>query len=58
MQTIIDSALKGQDFSKLAKIFSECESRKNGGDLGYLEPGYMSKDFEEAAFALQPGELS
>ena len=46
------------DFSKVAKMFSECDSRANGGNLGYLEPGSTSKAFEEAVFALQQDEMS
>ena len=45
-------------FAEVAKQDSEGPSAKNGGDLGNFERGRMVKPFEEAAFALEPGEIS
>ncbi|CAN8019565.1 unnamed protein product [Ixodes persulcatus] len=45
-------------FEELATQFSDCSSAKNKGDLGTFGRGAMQKPFEEAAFALNVGELS
>ena len=49
----------GKDFAALAKQYSKDEvTKNNGGDLGWFPKGVMAPEFEAAAFALQPGQVS
>src|SRR5580700_7230986 len=43
-------------FAEVAERFSDCKG--NGGDLGWFERGTMVDEFDEAVFALEPGQRS
>ncbi len=58
-EDIIKRIKNGEDFSTLAKEYSDDKgSKENGGDLGYFNTGDMVEEFEEAAYALDVNEYT
>lgn len=56
-EDILKKALEGEDFSQLAKKYSEDGSAEKGGDLGYFAKGDMVAEFEKAAFSLNNSQI-
>src|SRR2546425_3503778 len=58
-EEVLKQAKAGGEFAALAKKNSEDEqSAKNGGDLDYFGRGRMVPEFDQAVFAMQPGQIS
>ncbi|MFZ0244292.1 MAG: SurA N-terminal domain-containing protein [Candidatus Binatus sp.] len=56
---VLKQAQAGGDFAKLAAKYSDDPSNKlQGGDLGTFGRGQMIKPFEDAVFAMQPGQIT
>ncbi|HCN70381.1 MAG TPA: molecular chaperone SurA [Pusillimonas sp.] len=58
LEDIRQRVLAGEDFSDLARRYSEDASAPLGGELGWLSPGETVPPFEQAMDNLEPGEIS
>jgi peptidyl-prolyl cis-trans isomerase SurA len=50
--------VKGEDFSALAKRYSEGSTAQDNGELGEYERGQLSKQLEDAVFSLDKGAIT
>ncbi|CUS85754.1 Parvulin-like peptidyl-prolyl isomerase [Candidatus Kryptonium thompsonii] len=58
-KSILDSIRAGGDFKYFAETYSDDKATaKDGGDLGWVRRGMFVKEFEEAVFRLQEGQIS
>lgn len=58
-RAILDSIKNGGDFEYFARTYSEDRATaSDGGDLGWVRRGLFVKEFEEAVFRLQEGQVS
>ncbi|HYO90558.1 MAG TPA: peptidylprolyl isomerase [Pyrinomonadaceae bacterium] len=58
-EDVLRRARAGENFNALVKEFTdEPNGKEREGDLGWFSRGQMVKPFEDAAFALQPGQIS
>lgn len=51
-------AAKGDDFGDLARVYSDDESKSNGGELGWFAPSDVMDQILVAVKLLKPGEIS
>jgi peptidyl-prolyl cis-trans isomerase SurA len=57
-QDYLNRLKKGEEFSEMAKRYSEGSTAKEGGGLGTFERGQLSKQLEDATFSLNKGGLT
>ncbi len=58
-QGILAALEDGEDFEDLVRQQSvDAATKENGGDLGWFPRGLVAAELENAAFALQPGQIS
>lgn len=57
-QRLLTQIRNGADFSNLARSFSESGTANQGGDLGWIAPGQLPEELDQALSELSPGEVS
>jgi peptidyl-prolyl cis-trans isomerase C len=50
--------MEGKPFDEVAKEYSEDNAGPAGGDIGYVRKGYMPKEFDAVAFAIDENKVS
>ena len=56
-QEILEEIIAGKVFEEAAQQYSTCPSGQKGGDLGEFGKGQMVKEFEDAAFSAEIGQV-
>jgi len=58
-EDILKKIQAGQDFAKLAEEHSDClRSNKHGGELDFVERGFMPPEFDKIAFSIEKEKTS
>ena len=56
-EAVLERAKGGEDFAALATEFGSDATKDAGGSLGWFGRGMMVPEFEEAVFAVEPGQV-
>jgi peptidyl-prolyl cis-trans isomerase D len=57
-EDILKLARSGNDFTQLAKMYSDDPGKANGGDLGFVPQGKMIQPIDDGLFSLKIGDVS
>lgn len=57
-EEVLQKIKDGADFAEMAKQYGSDSTKDEGGSLGWFAKGAMVAEFEDAVFAMQPGQLS
>jgi peptidyl-prolyl cis-trans isomerase D len=57
-EEILDKARKTKDFASLAKQYSESDTAKKGGDVGWVQKGMFDEPIDSTLLSMKPGEIS
>jgi peptidyl-prolyl cis-trans isomerase C len=57
-KSLLDQIRAGAPFEQLARSHGRSPDAQRGGDLGWFARGTMPKPFDDACFALKPGQVS
>lgn len=58
MNEVLEKIELGTSFNDLARFFSQGQTAGQGGDIGSFQKGAITPELEEAAFALEAGEVT
>lgn len=57
-EEVLKRLSEGEKFEDLARDVSECDTSKDGGELGVFYTGDMVPEFERALYHIKVGEIS